>query len=421
MSAGEASERALSAGEASERALSGEQTGASAADAAIGDAPQTGGSAADAAIGDVPQTGGSAADAAIGDAPQTGGSAADAAIGDAPQWHEMREPLHAYLDSFGLPPGELVLTEIGEGHSNLTFLVRRGGERVVLRRPPYGPLAPSANDVLREARVLSGLHRAGARVPEVLSVCEQPDVIGVPFFLMGYVEGHVLIERIPDELDGPDAPARVCDELIDTLAEIHAVDLEQAGLTTLGRRDGYLERQLRRFGGLLEHNATRPLPELERVAGWLEANMPASQASTLVHGDYRLGNLMFERTRPRVIAVFDWEMSTLGDPLADLGYCTATWAQPGEPGNPLFDISGVTRGPGFPNREQLAQRYAAATGLSVDALRWYQALAIWKVAILLEGSYARFLEGASSDPFFARLVDGVPALARLAAQLSEAA
>ncbi|MHB1809276.1 MAG: phosphotransferase family protein [Solirubrobacteraceae bacterium] len=332
-----------------------------------------------------------------------------------------RQRFEDYLDDLGMPPGQLLLGEIGEGHSNLTFLVRRGGERLVLRRPPHGPLAPSANDVLREARVLGALRLAGARVAEVLAACESPEVIGAPFFTMSYIEGHVLTDAIPSEIAARNTPLRVSEEMVDTLAEVHAVDLEQAGLASLGRPDGYLERQLRRFNGLLERHATRPLPELDEVGDWLAQNVPQRQEPTLVHGDFRLGNLMFAPETPRVIAVFDWEMSTIGDPLADLGYATAMWAQADEPPNPLFDLSGVTRMPGFPTREWLAQRYERATGRSVQALPWYQVLAAWKAAIVLEGSYRRFREGASADPFFGRLDEGVPRLARLAISLRELA
>lgn len=332
-----------------------------------------------------------------------------------------RERLEAHIDALGVAAGELAVDEIGEGHSNLTFLLRRGGERFVLRRPPHGPLAPSANDVLREARVLGGLHSAGARVPEVLSACDSPEVIGAPFFTMTHIDGHVLTDRVPAAIDCDGAPLRLAGEMIETLAELHDVDLERAGLSSLGRPEGYLERQLRRFRALLERHATRPLPELEQIGEWLSQNLPSPQPATLVHGDFRLGNLMFAPAAPRVIAVFDWEMSTIGDPLADLGYATAMWAQAGEPSNPLFDISGVTRLPGFPTRDWLARRYESVTGRSVEALAWYRVLAAWKVAIVLEGSYRRFLEGASADPFFGRLDEGVPRLARLAVALRESA
>lgn len=322
------------------------------------------------------------------------------------------EPLRGYLDQHGIGGGELTAEPIGDGHSNLTYLLRRSDEKFVLRRPPRGDLAPSANDVVREARIVAAL--AGRLpVPKVLSICESEEVIGAPFFVSSYVDGAVLVDRLPRCLDSADAGAEIGRIAIEILGRLHSVDLLATGLESVSRPTGYLERQLRRFGDLLERNATRPLPELETVGEWLVANRPESGASTLVHGDYRLGNLMFARG-PRLVAVLDWEMATVGDPLADLGYCTATWAQPGDPPDPMLELSAVTTLPGFPSRDALADLYAELTGRSLDSLPWYEALAVWKAAIFLEGSYARFRAGDSTDPYFARLDQGVPALGRAA-------
>ncbi|HEX2706635.1 MAG TPA: phosphotransferase family protein [Solirubrobacterales bacterium] len=324
------------------------------------------------------------------------------------------EPLEAFLDDAGLGSGPIEASAIGGGHSNVTYLLRRGEESLVLRRPPRGPLPPSAHDVLREARLLSALGPLGFRVPEVLATCEDGNVIGAPFYVMPFVAGHVLTATLPPEIGDAGAPARIAEELVDCLVELHAIDVEGAGLAAFGRADGYLERQIKRFGGLLELNATRPLPDLERLAEWLAANIPDSPAATVVHGDYRLGNVMFAPSSPRLVAVLDWEMATIGDPLADVGYMTAMWAQPDDPPNPVGDLSEVTRLPGFPGREALAERYVAATGLSLDALGWYQVLALWKAAIFLEGSYKRYQAGTTVDTYFARLGEGVEKIGRLA-------
>jgi aminoglycoside phosphotransferase (APT) family kinase protein len=261
---------------------------------------------------------------------------------------------------------------------------------------------------------LRSLQPLGLPVPEVLATCEDVEVIGAPFYVMPFVEGHVLIDAVPAQLRGDGVPARIAEQLVDTLIELHAVDIEAAGLTGFGRDDGYLERQIKRFSGLLELNATRPLPDLERVAEWLEANLPRSPEATVVHGDYRLGNVMFAPAEPRLIAVLDWEMATIGDPLADVGYMTAMWAEPDDPPNPVGDLSTVTRQPGFPGREALARRYVEATGHSLAALTWYQVLALWKSAIFLEGSYRRYRAGTTVDAYFARLGEGVELLGRLA-------
>lgn len=331
------------------------------------------------------------------------------------------EPLREFLDAAGLGAGPIEDPEpIGEGHSNVTYLLRRGGERLVLRRPPRGPLPPSAHDVLREARLLEVLGPLGFPVPAVLASCEDPAVTGAPFYVMPFVEGRVLTSDLPREYP-PAAPARIGEELVDCLVDLHAIDFERIGLAGLGRAEGYLERQLRRFQGLLEANATRPLPELERVAAWLADNVPASPAATLVHGDYRLGNVMFAPAEPRVAAVLDWEMATIGDPLADVGYMTAMWAEAADPPNPVADLSALTRSEGFPTRAGLARRYAEETGLALDALPWYQVLATWKAAIFLEGSYKRYRAGTTVDAYFAGLGEGVETLGRLAYERAVAA
>jgi aminoglycoside phosphotransferase (APT) family kinase protein len=322
------------------------------------------------------------------------------------------EPLGDYLDALGIGSGPARIETIGEGHSNLTFLVEREGARVVVRRPPRGPLPPSAHDVAREARLLSALRPHGTPVPEVLGICEDDSVIGAPFYVMEWIDGHVLTEAMPAALVG-EAEA-IAERLVDGLVELHAVDASAAGLAGFGRPDGYLERQLKRFGGLYETNATRPLPDLEAVADWLAANLPDSPPSTVVHGDYRIGNVMMAPSPIRLAAILDWEMATIGDPLADLGYMTTMWSEPGDPPNAVSDLSSVTREAGFPPRDFLTARYAERTGRSVDALPWYQILATWKAAIFLEGSYGRFSAGTTADPYFGNLEAGVPALAALA-------
>jgi len=332
------------------------------------------------------------------------------------------ETLAAFLDSENLGSGSITATPIGGGHSNVTYALDRGSERFVLRRPPRGPLPASTHDMLREAKLLKSLAAAGVRVPEVLATGENPDVIGAPFYVMPFIDGHVLDNQLPEQLGIPGSGERIAEELVDALVELHAVDITQPDLASFGRPDGYLARQLRRFKGLLEQGSTRPLPELEQVAEWLERNLPETNASTVVHGDYRLGNVILAKTAtPRIVALLDWEMATLGDPLADVGYLTAMWAEPDDPADPMLDLSNVTRLPGFPRRETLALRYTERTGRDVSNLVWYQTLALWKAAIFLEGSYRRHLAGTTGDPYFARLESGVPILARRARKQTLAA
>jgi aminoglycoside phosphotransferase (APT) family kinase protein len=334
----------------------------------------------------------------------------------------VREPLEAFLDRVGIGSGPAGAERIGEGHSNVTYLVRRGDARVVLRRPPRPPLPPSAHDVLREARLLRALEGTPVRVPRVLATCDDESVLGAPFYLMEELEGSVVTTEIPAPLDTPEGRRAIAEELVDALVELHAVDWRACGLEGYGKPTGYLERQLRRFTGLWEHNKTRELRVVEEVGAWLRRNLPESPPSTIVHGDYRLGNVMVANEAPaRLLAIFDWELSTIGDPLADVGYLTVTWAQADDPPDISFSsLSAATRREGFLTREELVARYEERSGRPVTALNWYQALALWKAAVFMEGNYKRFTAGATDDPYLALFDEGVPALARKAQQVARA-
>ncbi len=321
-------------------------------------------------------------------------------------------PLLAFLDEHRIGAGDLHAEPVGEGHSNVTYLVRRGDREVVLRRPPRPPLPPSAHDVLREARLLRALQDTSAPVPRVLAVGEDESLIGAPFYIMERLVGEVITERLPDALRAPAERRRIAEELVDALVEVHRVDPARHGLESFGRPSGYLERQVRRFGDLWEHSRTRDVPAVERVGAWLAERVPESPAATIVHGDYRLGNVMFAPQAPaRLIAIFDWEMATLGDPLADVGYLSALWSQAGDPPAGLFDLSPVTREPGFPTREQLVERYEQRSGRTMTDLRWYTTLALWKSVVFMEGNYRRAIDGLTDDPFLKSFGEGVVELA----------
>jgi aminoglycoside phosphotransferase (APT) family kinase protein len=333
----------------------------------------------------------------------------------------VRAPLEEFLDGHGIGEGRVEVERIGEGHSNITFLVRRGNARVVLRRPPRPPLPPSAHDVLREARLLRALEGTPVRVPRVIAVGDDEDVLGVPFYVMEEVHGSVLASSIPDALDTPEERARTSEELVDALVEVHAVDWRACGLEGYGKPTGYLERQVRRFSGLWEHNKTRELPVVDELGEWLRDNMPDSQEATIVHGDYRLGNVMMAGSAPAdLVAIFDWELSTIGDPLADLGYMTVTWVEPDDPQDTMFaNLSAVTRREGFLTREKLIARYEERSGRSMSALNWYQALALWKAAVFMEGNYKRFQAGNSDDEYLGLFDRGVPMLAEKAREIAQ--
>ena len=328
----------------------------------------------------------------------------------------MLDPLEAFLDAHGIGSGEIHAEPIGDGHSNVTYLLRRGDTSVVLRRPPRPPLPPSAHDVLREARLLRALWDTPARVPRVLGVCDDEATIGAPFYLMEYIDGEVIVASVPAALDSPPERALIGQELIDALVAIHAVDWRAVGLEGFGKPTGYLERQVRRFLGLWDLNKTREIPAVERVAAWLTENMPESGEATIVHGDFRLGNTIYARQAPaRLEAVLDWEMATIGDPLADIGYLCMMWSDPGDSVSGMrAALGGVTQAEGFPTRADLIARYEERSGRSMRDIRWYTTLALWKSIVFMEGNYKRAIAGTTDDPYLKQFGEGVLELARQA-------
>jgi aminoglycoside phosphotransferase (APT) family kinase protein len=325
-------------------------------------------------------------------------------------------PLREFLAAHGLDaPANLSATHVGDGHSNVTFALSTG---LILRRPPRGPLPPSAHDVIREARLLSALRSTPVRVPAVLATSSEPDVIGAPFYVMERVPGLVIADALPATLDTPAQRSAVADQLIDALVELHGVDWDAAGLSDFGRPTGYLERQLKRFGGLWEHNRTRDLPAVEEVGHWLAANLPPSPPATIVHGDYRIGNAIYDADAPAHLrAILDWEMATIGDPLADVGYTLMFWVQAGDAPGPLA-LSPVTAQPGFPSRAELIARYEERSGRSMQAVDWYVTLAMWKAVVFMEGNYRRAVTGATDDPYLKTFGDSVVALAQRALEVT---
>lgn len=315
--------------------------------------------------------------------------------------------------------GPIAVERLGEGHSNLTYAVSAGSGRWVLRRPPAGPLLPTAHDVVREHRVLTLLagSTADVRVPRPVAVCEDADVLGVPFYLMERVEGVVIRDALPSWLDEPGRRLLGLD-LVTAFAEVHRVDVGPFVEAGLGRPGGYLARQLRRWTGQREGiqaavaaagGTARELPDYDRVRDWLAAHLPDEADPAVVHGDAKLDNVVVARDgeTPRVAAILDWEMATVGDPRADLGYLLSFWPEPGWT-HPLAEL--VTSAPGFPSRAELVAAWERATGRQGGDLTWFVTLAVWKLAVLLEASYHRHLAGSTDDPFFATLEHGVPAL-----------
>jgi aminoglycoside phosphotransferase (APT) family kinase protein len=325
----------------------------------------------------------------------------------------VRRPLEAVLDRHGIGDGPVEAELVGEGASNVTLVIRRGEARAILRRPPHRRSERAARNVLREARLLELLEPTAARAPRLLLTCTDPAVLGVPFYVMEEVAGTVITSALPfglDDADGRDAVAR---ELVDALVELHAIDLRSSGLHTIGRPEDFLGRHLRRWTEIWERHRTREVPVLDEVTRWLRSHRPEpSSAPTLVHGDYRLGNVVFGTAGPaRLCAVLDWEIASIGDPLCDLAWMLTTWPEPDDPAGTLLTMAGAVAPAGFPSRSELAARYAELSGRSIDGLGWYAALALWRAAIGLETLRERALTGAADDVFVRELAVGVPALA----------
>jgi aminoglycoside phosphotransferase (APT) family kinase protein len=327
--------------------------------------------------------------------------------------------LRAFLDEHGLGSGGLRASRIGEGGgSNFTFLLERGPDRFVLRRPPRPPLPPSAHDVVREARLQLALREAGfGRLPTILAVCEDESLLGVPFYVMRFLDGVVPTDELPPGFDDEGGRRALGLDLVDVLVEIHSADVASPALAAFVRPGSYSERQVRRFAQLWEINRTRDIPAVEEVGRRLAADVPDSLPPVVVHGDFRLGNTMVGREPPpRILAVLDWEMGAIGDPRADVGYLLATYTEPGGPPSPL-GTSPVTARRGFPSRAELVERYVARSGREIEELAWFEALALWKAAVFCEAIYGRYVRGelAAEDERAARFEEGVPYLAESAA------
>jgi len=297
------------------------------------------------------------------------------------------------------------------GKSNLTFRLTSSVGSAILRRPPTGELVATAHDMSRETRVQAALADTAVPVPDIL-LTDDGELLGVACYVMGDVRGHVVRDRLPAVLDGPDMRRRVGARLIDTLAAIHRVPIDAVGLAGHGRPDGFLARQLRRWSGQLDDGKVHPAA-LHHLAGELTDRLPPEQSPALLHGDYRLDNIVLTDDGS-VAAVLDWEMSTLGDPLTDLGLLLVYWREPGE--RPLGLIPHVTHQPGFHTRRELVSRYVAVTGTDVGDLRWYEAFAHFKFALIATGIANRVAAGAMAGQDFGDLTDEISYLAETGAE-----
>ncbi len=331
------------------------------------------------------------------------------------------ERLAEYLRAWMAEWQELSVEQFPGGHSNLTYLLRAGRQEFVLRRPPMGPVAPTAHDMVRECRLLERVHPVFPLAPRPRLLCEDAAVLGAPFYLMERRKGLVVRRELPVQF-GADLALRrrVSEAVVDTLAELHSVDIDAHGLAGLGKPDGMLERHIRGWIRRWEGAKTREIPAMDGLAMWLFKRLPPAPArSTLVHNDYKLDNVMLAWDDPaRVVAVLDWEMATVGDPLVDLGIFLSYWPQADDPEGRREAISGVTALPGWFSRADVIDRYARRTGFDVSHASFYETYALFKVAVVLQQIYFRYQRGQTRDERFADFENRVLGLAEAAMELA---
>ncbi|WP_049921312.1 phosphotransferase family protein [Halopiger djelfimassiliensis] len=342
------------------------------------------------------------------------------------------DALASYLETHLGDADDYAVERHQEGHSNETLFVTWGDRKLVVRRPPPGETADTAHDVLREYRVLTAVADTDVPVPDPVLACDDHDVIGSDFYVMERLEGAVLREGEPDRFADPESRRRIGEELADTLATIHDLDIEAIGLEAFGRPEGYTQRQVDRWGKQLSWafevtETERAVPDLHEVGDWLRANVPETHPKALVHGDYKLDNVMFaaetdpadETARlPELVGVFDWEMATLGDPRADLGWMLSYWRDPKDPDPAVPELTTQFMArDGYPTRRELVARWEERTGFAFEHERFYRALAVYKLAALGEMFFRRYLEGNSDDPMYPKMEARVPALAARAMRI----
>lgn len=309
------------------------------------------------------------------------------------------ERLAAYLKA-RLPgtEGPLAVRQFGGGAANLTYCLAFGGSEYVLRRPPLGPLAPTSHDMAREWRVLSVLHRAYPMAPRAFLFCEDASVIGAPFLVMERRHGVVVRKEMPEAFRG--AGPRISEALVDALAQLHAVDHQPLGLEGLGKPEGFLERQVEGWYGRWQKAKLEDVADMDAVHRWLGAHRPPPSAVRLLHNDYKLDNVMLAADDPgRMVAVFDWDMCTLGDPLTDVGSLLCYWSEPGDP--PAFRAMSMMPTAGFPSRAALLEIYARRSGRDLSGIGYYHVLGLFRLAVIAAQIYVRFVRGQTQDRRFA--------------------
>jgi aminoglycoside phosphotransferase (APT) family kinase protein len=344
--------------------------------------------------------------------------------GEQLDWDRLLSWLRERLPACGIAgldvDAEPEIAQFPGGHSNLTYLLRFGASDIVVRRPPFGPVPPTAHDMAREFRWLDAMHRVFPLAPRPYLLCEDTSVIGSVFYAMERRNGVVVRTEEPPALANPAARRRLSESLVGTLVSLHAIDVAANGLDTLGKPAGFLERQVRGWTDRWHRSQTTPLAEMDALADYLRVHLPPDPVRpSVVHGDFKLDNVMLAPAEVgRIVGVFDWEMSALGDPLVDIGILLTYWTPTAPPGQ-RDALTTVTDRPGYFTTGEIVDRYAAQSGRDVSGIRYYEIFAVFKIAVVIQQIYARFVHGQTSDPRFATFDARVAYLARHAAGLAE--
>jgi aminoglycoside phosphotransferase (APT) family kinase protein len=348
----------------------------------------------------------------------------DVRAGEQLDWTRLVAWLRERLPASGVAGLDLeaapAVAQFPGGHSNLTYLVRFGATEIVVRRPPLGPVAPTAHDMAREFRWLSAMHRVFPLAPRPYALCDDVSVVGAVFYAMERRKGIVVRAEEPDMLANRAARRRLSEAMIDTLADLHAIGVAGNELSGLGKPAGFVERQVRGWTERWHRSKTMPLAEMDALAHWLREHLPGDpHTPAVVHGDWKLDNVMLDRNDPgRIVAVFDWEMSALGDPLVDLGIVLTYWF-PTAPPEQRDALTTVTDRPGYFTRDDIIDRYAARSGRDLSTIRYYEIFAVFKIAVVIQQIFYRFVQGQTTDARFANFGARVEYLAHHATELAE--
>jgi aminoglycoside phosphotransferase (APT) family kinase protein len=330
-----------------------------------------------------------------------------------------REKLSGVLGETFDAKSPMTVEQFPGGHSNLTYLLRFGEQEFALRRPPLGPVPAKAHDMARECRILEAINPVFPLAPKPYVLCEDPDVIGSTFYIMERRRGVIIRHEEPAALyENPEERRRVSQAMIEVLADLHEVDMAQHGLVALGKPAGFVERQVKGWSQRWDGSKTSEQAEMNDLSHWLLERLPPEcDRPTLLHGDYKLDNVMLDaRDLGRVVAVFDWEMSAVGDPLVDLGFFLAYWVHT-VPAAERDSLKSVTSEPGWFTREEILEHYAARTGRDLTNIAFYEVFAVFKLAVVLQQIFYRYYHGQTDDPRFAHLDKHVESLAHIAARL----